>query len=125
MNFVINRNKILITGAPIEISLITNQFNSQVTTELPQIIKYQIMERRSYYRACELIIQNELETMIIMQKAGTFPSEAIVRAFPYENLFKQIFTELMIYMLPFFLVISLFTTVSGVLKVLNCYFFLL
>lgn len=118
MNYFLSKERrAIILIALIEISLIANQINSQVFTELPSVVKYLIYEKNYYHRECELIVQNELERTFMSHKTGSFPNEAIVRAFPYENLFKQIFTELMIYILPFFLVLSMFTTVSGVLKV--------
>jgi hypothetical protein len=63
------------------------------------------------------MIQNEIEKAFIKAKTGVVVEDAFMKEFPYGNIFVQIFTELMTYMIPFFLVLSTFATVSGVLKV--------
>jgi hypothetical protein len=63
------------------------------------------------------MIQNELERAFL-QSQNINLDDPIMRAFPYENIFKQLFTELMTFILPFFLLLSTMMTVSGVLKVI-------
>lgn len=63
------------------------------------------------------MIQNEVEKAFIKAKTGDIVEDVFMKEFPYGNIFVQIFMELMTYIIPIFLVISTFATVSGVIKV--------
>lgn len=81
-------------------------------------MRYDIFARYYIHPSCEVMFQNEVEKIFIKRKTGIFDeNDVLMRPFPFEDSFKTIFTELMTFLLPFFLVTSSLSIVSAVLKV--------
>ncbi|KAG5679218.1 hypothetical protein PVAND_008802 [Polypedilum vanderplanki] len=101
-----------------QIGIILLSSDSEVTNTLPKNITHSISIRFRYAdRVCELYLQHALERGFIKSLAANSNLEdVIVKNFPYEEQFKQIFTEVIIHILPLFLVFSMFATVQSVIK---------
>lgn len=68
------------------------------------------------------MIQNELERGFIKHhefgEFSAYLSDIVMKTFPYEDQFNQIFAEIMMIILPIALVFSMFATVSSTTKVI-------
>lgn len=76
---------------------------------------------------CELMVQHEIERGFIgmVGNASVLKEQVTMRSFPYDDQLTEVFTHVLIIVLPILLVFSMFSVVAGIVKVkysvTNCY----
>lgn len=87
--------------------------------DMPKVLFYNFFEANPPDPLCNLMAQNVLERAFVTSYSDSsrLRPNIMAKSFPYENFYMQLFTYLMIYLIPIFLTLSMFSVVMMIVKV--------